>query len=477
MLIGINALAFVLSVADPVIRGDDWYFLDLIARPAFNGTLSLGNFFAHRGNLDHTLLLIKLAFLGELKWFHLDCRPEAIIGVLCAFASVLALWSIFSSKPPVEPRNDIRSLGWVTATALLLSMNSTLVWTWPPLTLDYCSVTLATLVFLLCAWRGLERGRVGLLAAMAVPYAMIADHTAMMTAFALFVLLAVLWARQLMRERLARVALAGVAVVAITQLTIRWLAPTLGESQRSAILQPVWREFLAGRWWKWIVLPLSNSIVDLQHLAGLGQGSRLSWQVSIAVGLMVAHIWFWRHFMTAPVDKATFSAAFLMLYFYGLVASIVLGRVSMFGSEYVNQPRYVFFYQLNLIALIIMAVASYRSRKDVLPRSIAAGVASVVLLLQLTWAWAAWYSAPWIHRYQVRMAEQILAMGSNPSVAPPDCAPELPPCRYSVDRRRAAIGFLYKHRLNVYSREFRLAHGFPTATSPSANRAQAPSPP
>lgn len=43
-----------------------------------------------------------------------------------------------------------------------------------------------------------------------------------------------------------------------------------------------------------------------------------------------------------------------MLLFYGWVAGIMVGRVATFGSTYINQPRYVIRFAVQLIALLLM---------------------------------------------------------------------------------------------------------------------------
>ena len=94
---GLDALYFVLRSANPVIRSDDWYYLDVFVRKAVTGHLGIADFFARRYDADHAQPLNKLVMLLEWRWFDLDFSVGAVIGVMAAAACALSSRRICST--------------------------------------------------------------------------------------------------------------------------------------------------------------------------------------------------------------------------------------------------------------------------------------------------------------------------------------------------------------------------------------------
>src|SRR5690606_22792164 len=78
----------------------------------------------------------------------------------------------------------------------------------------------------------------------------------------------------------------------------------------------------------------------------------------LAVMLLVAHAGFWWAALRLRPGAAWFAAVALMLLYYAHVAGLLLGRVFLRGTVVLGQPRYISFYQLGIIALLLMAIAA-----------------------------------------------------------------------------------------------------------------------
>src|SRR3546814_3134714 len=127
-----------------------------------------------------------------------------------------------------------------------------------------------------------------------------------------------------------------------------------------------------------------------------------------------------------------------MLMFYGLVAGILLGRVGANGMAYLWQPRYTLLYEWNIVALLLMALAQFRTtpatagamkpKRAAVGGSVPAGVlgaASVVLLgLQVPLSLDAWQHVRPIRIYQQRMATRIGDLARDPGM-PRRCMPQM----------------------------------------------------
>ena len=117
-----------------------------------------------------------------------------------------------------------------------------------------------------------------------------------------------------------------------------------------------------GEAWKWLVFPLSGSIIHADQLRAWLGPDNMTFQIMITLVLAICHGWFWWQAWRGRQNLASFVAIGLMLLFYGLVAAILVGRVSTQGAGYLMQQRYTFAYQWNIVALLMMILAQYAQR-------------------------------------------------------------------------------------------------------------------
>lgn len=461
-IVVLNTLAFVLLVSNPLLVQDGWYFLDVFVSKALNGNLEFADFFVKRESSDHAQPLGKLILLMELRWFDLDFVPQAVIGLFFAVAtSLLSRYVIFQFSG-TEPSDFIKNLCWILITAILLSLNSTGVWTWPLVALSYTSHVFV-FGFMLITWVSLKSGKVFWLGIYTIFLALITDDTAILAALAVIGVSVVFYIKGGSRRYSISTALTIFVCVVAVQILIRSIAPIIGDSPDHPGIDALREAFLKDGWWKWVILPLSNSVLTKEISINLLNDQYVILQLIIGITLTLGHCWFWFKLWKEKIDPLSFLSGAIMLFFYLIVAGIIWGRVSIFGSDYLNQPRYVLFYQLNLIAIILMLVNNYSGRTKRytdIKNLVVTGLAGLMLVVQIPVSIRAWNVSPYIRAYYSMLAVQIVEMGENPKVELKNCAPELPPCEYTPERRMEAIGLLQKYELNIFSNKFRRMHGF-----------------
>jgi hypothetical protein len=463
----INVLSFVLLTANPVIRSDEWYALDVLVRKAITGNLGVADFFLRRNVTDHAQPLQKLAVLLEWRYFDLDFVVESILGVVAAAACAMILYRIVMVARPSERADANRYLAWATMVALLFSLNACGIWTWPLVAFGYVTVV-PILLFMAVAWHAWHSRRYLLLALVTLLLCLLADDSALITVTATIVALLICMLREPATSRAAFWKVVAVILVCTALVRIGYafaplsdITPGPGLTTRLVALSGRLRE---GDGWQWLTVPLSLSVAYDNPFHNISAKAWAVIQTGIAVCLLIAHGVFWWRALSARHNLPTFIAVCLMLLSYGLLAGIILVRVSLFGSGYLGQDRYVEFYQFNLIALLLMwsgnpnpesSPASWRWLTVQVPM-----VACVALLvLQIPLSHAAWQQRRYLLPYYGRMAVQVGQLAEDPAQTK-DCLPELVVCQWPLDRRRGALRLLSTFHLNVLSPRVQAWHPF-----------------
>lgn len=456
-----NVTAFVVSYSNPVISSDAWYFLDVFVRKALDGTLTLGDYFARRVGLDHAQPLRKLILLGEMKYFHLDFRVEAMCGVVAALLCLLMLRKIIRWVDGVAVASPV--LLWSTAIAVVFSLNSTGVWTWPLVCSAYTTYVLL-FAFCMMLWRGLSTGAIGLVALSALVLDVAADDTAVLATVAAWIALGIVaWRSPQHRLRAGKCAMVLLACLVVGRIALAMLyhLPDYAGMKAGVRASKLAEAFVDGGWWKWWVIPLASSVAYFLPLRYLVGSSTLAVQIVIGVLLALAHLWFWwRALRTGPVNAPAFVGILLMLFFYALLAGIIYGRIPTFGNDYLNQPRYVMFYGFNILALLLMCAGDLRTTAT--PVSLKAVVVSLacvaVIALQLPLSNKGWRAGPYGAAYHQKMARQIWYMADHGTLPPEKCLPLVSVCGYPAQKRQQLIEVLRANHLNVFSPEFQRAN-------------------
>lgn len=477
----INVFWFTRIAAIPLPASDAWYFLEVFVAQALDGSLALSDFFAQRSSDDHAQPLQKLILWAHLHFAQLDYTVEALVGVLLAVVTAgLLATLLLRRRQPTLPQLAYRMLGATALFAIALSLNSTNIYTWSLVTLGWVLVLVSVLYWLgaglIRRWQ--RMAIYGLLASFGM--AMVLDELAFPVLVAAIIAVAV---RDGVRSPRSCIALAipGALGVAAARIVLEALSPGAsiaapGGGSFGQLLDIV----RAPDAWHLLVGPLSGSLVHRLHLQELGPAAADRAQWALAATLAIAHIGFWWRALVSrrlPSGETTVVAVSLMLLFYATIAGIMLSRVAMFGVEYVHQPRYTMMYQLNIVALVLMFFAPRNELEVSAPaRSHASIMAAVgallVIALQVPLSISAWNSARYLPAY-VQSSEQILRQLALDATAVPagGCTDILTICDAAVGTRKKLVDLLVENRLNLFSPEFRLRHGFDPLPDEAQQRA------
>jgi len=151
-----------------------------------------------------------------------------------------------------------------------------------------------------------------------------------------------------------------------------------------------------------------------------------------------------------------------MLFTYGATAGVIVERVPQYGWDYLEQHRYIVFYQLANIAMVLQWLAvrhskvdQAQSRADVLPFV----TLVVVVIIQAGLSAHAWNQLRFIRAYHQGMAQTIFCLADHPDIQVPVCEDLHAVCSWRPEVRNHLVGILKQHRLNVFSEAFQLRHG------------------
>lgn len=456
----LNTLFFVWTTASPVIQQDGWYFLDVFLGKAIDGSLDVSDFFVKRHGADHAQPLVKFILLIEWKYFYLNFVVEAIVGLAAgAICAAILYWLVVSER--LGDRSVInRYLAWASICAVLFSLNSGgHTWTWPLVALGNVT-TLVVLIFMIAAWHAHETGRYLALALVTLVLGITSDDSALIAAYAVMLALLLIQICDSTQRRRSTWVTLLVIVVCMTAVRIGYAyAPVIGGSPSTSVLSNLGslvHQFGDGGWWRWVLVPLALSVYYSNPLEPAQADVWMAIQVVIGILLVFAHVAFWRAALFSRHNRATFVAVSLMLLTYAWVAGIVLGRVSVFGNDYLNQPRYILLYAGHLIALLLMwaGLPFSRGRKSIWSHSLGTGAVVVgcviLLMIQVPLSVEAWRVRPYQWLYDIQMANQIDQVAKDP-VHSTHCLPEIPICGLSLEERGALTRVLEDNRLNIYS--------------------------
>jgi hypothetical protein len=147
-----------------------------------------------------------------------------------------------------------------------------------------------------------------------------------------------------------------------------------------------------------------------------------------------------------------------MLMFYAHVAAILVARVFVRGTGYLEQARYISFYQLGVMALLLMAMVWATQRRGARTRHAVLAAAMGVLLLQLPITHLAKQRETGIDAHNRRMALDMARVARDPAKPPPGCASGMDLCVLPLERRVLLIDVLRTHRLSLFSPQYARRH-------------------
>ena len=463
--IGANALLYTCKTANPLIRADAWYFVGTTVRNAAEGHLTLGDLFAKRSAFDHSQPLRKLVLLFHYRFFDLDFSIEAIIGVLAAFASLGLMWKIV--RPERSSRYQmVAAYAFAAIAAVYLSLNASVVFDWPLLTLAYTGHVFVLCFVFACWWafREPDARRLAALGVAAFAMDVVADDTGLLATIATALAVVLAGSREKDWRRTWPIVLTLAAAYFAYALAWHWTGSYATASED--IAAPGFGERAKALWQRMegtqsaLLAPFSAAVAHPAQLRSLlGRPAHVA---SVAIGLatIAAHAWFWWTAWRGRRNRAAFVATALMLLFYGLLAGILIVRVSTHALSYLWQPRYVVFYQWNVIALLMMGISQLPAASDAesrrwkaWPAALLGCVAAMLLALQIPLSLQSWSGVRYRSANQQRSALALGALARRAShrVLSREV---LADCRIHPQCRAETARFMKANHLNIFSPAF-----------------------
>lgn len=447
-----NAALYISSATIPFVTSDGWYFVDAFLQKYYNGGVTLQDLYMKRSADDHAQPLQKLLLIWNADHFDLDFVVESYIGLGIAASAWLLMLLAARHDNRIVGQGCWWALPMAASAASFVSLSGGMVFNWSLVTLGYLG-PLAVALMALSAWQAVDRNRWWpfLLIVPLVVFSL--DTSALICAIATG---GTLLLRELkMRAAGWRRALAALAVLAITVGGYRYISRTYLHPNAAAGVEMAGMSVLVELGWA----KLSNMALAIAALTiadKQGALTRLFADPDVPhrlLGAMVigAHVWFWWRAARDRWNQTQFLAVCLMLFCYGAIAGIVLGRVPIFGPDYVFQQRYLMMYQLGTVAIALMAAGSRWRDWTPMQRRIVGAAAVGLMVLQLPLSAATWKEAPYVQAYGNNLGRQILLLGIDPSVRLASCAPTLVVCTASRDEQVRSIELLREHRLNAFS--------------------------
>lgn len=444
-----------------VATADAWAYVATFLARYYAGTLSLADFFAKRNSLDHSQPLQKVLLLVYARCFDLDFAFEALTGIAFGIALIAVVVAIVRADTKGQPRaKTVNALTTLGLTAVVLSLNDDGVFSWSLATLSLF-YPLGIALMLAFAYRCVERDQPFLLAAGTLVACLVLDTSAILGAAAIVVLIAFHWRRLASTRSPARlIAAIGIAVV----LYVAGYALAFPALQSGVTTSQRFDQFFghAGEAWKAIVVPL-GAVVAAPHRIKLLHGADAfwTWLVPAAVLIAAGHLWFWRDIVRRDHARLAFVAAGLMLFFYATLAGIFWARVPRYGFDYFMQSRYLVFYMLQLVAMLMVA-ASNAARSARSSEPFAAFAASVVVLACAALVYGRHLTTPSNIDFNRMLDAEAIALAEDPAHVPSDCPiNHLTLCGWVPSVRIATLDLMRREQLNVFSPRFRARHDLP----------------
>lgn len=463
MLAGVicNSWLYVATTANPLVSSDAWNFLEEFVPRALNGSVGLADFYAKRDALDHAQPLNKLWLLINARYLGLDFMFEAVVGMLCAIAGVAVMKRAADVEAPAS-RGSRYWLPLVALAAVYLSLNSSVVLSWPLVTFGFVT-TLIALLTCAVAWKAWLRNSAGWFGLAMALCAVTTDDSAILLAAALVP--AFLWAG-FRTGRLAdgvKFAVVGIASVVAYHVLYNALYPTAaipGSASPIDVLGRLAAHLGGPEGWRVLAI-FASGVAFFGQLQGFFGPTWETAQIVLGLIVLAGHGIYWFTILRSRPGPASFMSMALMLLGYAFVAGILYGRVPDGGLAYLNQPRYAFIYQLQIVAFLLLMLARPKTDENKpVARGASVLVAGALLAVQIPLSAHSWDEARYNRHYWRQMAGQMAQLGRDPTAAPQICADNLVVCKWEPERRARVVRLLMAYRLNAFSATFRARHHF-----------------
>lgn len=456
-----NAMLHVRAVCWSLIASDNWTLVPPFLADAVASQLDLGNFLVKRAGVDHAQPLNKLVLWLNYRYFGLDFMLEGMLGLVFGMAALLALHRVTMADGAQTQRPPSVHLAFAAVAGVFFSLNSSFIYTYSMVTMWFAIYLLAFLM-LLAAWHAMRRGVFWPLAVATFALGIVGDDSVFLDGAALGLALLLFAARD-GEWRRALQAVGTIAVAVLLSRVVYWAFGETSGATQAIFVQPLGVRIagLAAQWrdaWSWFAVPASSGLLGRDSLRGLvGEHAPLL-RDGLAVAMVAAHVWFWRAALRLRPGAAWLAATMLMLMFYAHVAAILIARVFVKGTQYLEQERYVSFYQFGIIALLLMGIAWVMQRPELRARRWLAAVAMSVLLVQWPVTYLAKQREPGIGTHNRQMAIAMAKVARDPLRPPVGCPGAMNLCTLPPGRRIELVRLLRDNRLSLFSPQYARRH-------------------
>ena len=456
-----NVFYFLSQAVSPLIRSDAWYFLDSLILDWRKTGFDFRDLFVKRNLSDHAQPANKIVLYLSYKFFQLDFRIEALFGFLGLASFIFICTNLYFQHTLFAKRCWISGIAFISALLIITSLNSTDIYTWSLVTFAFITVLLAAIAALM-TWNFLEdTSTVISLAITSAAFLLLGDTATIITwiSLAICVILATRHGDSYFRLRARK----WIAVTAILAFSYFLIVNSVFFFQKSSHinLQTVplvsWLDPFI--YFEIIRIVFSESLLHSFHLQRFGELSGpISWLIAcLVLGLYV------RFFISLILEKEKFSLAkfftcFLVMYGTISVVAIIIGRVSIFGVDYLHQPRYVFTYQLIPFALLLdvsFALTTKKVKPGYFQISSIGIFGAVFFIMYLSFIISAHKTVPYIWQYYDKQAKVIGHYMRNQTLPAGNCTPIADPiCNILPIKRNELLKFLEKEKLNIFDSPF-----------------------
>lgn len=457
----VNVFLYSSSAATPLPLADAWFFLESVIPQYFSGHLSIADLFVQRGAGDHAQPLQKIILLFHTHFFGMDFRIEGLIGVCFAVSLCWIAYLQMNHGINGLSRRLLASALSGTVFAVWLSLNANNIYTWSLVTIGFLVQAFAFAFIVMFVWAVRNR-RFWFMLPAALALGLVIDEVAIIT------IVAAALASLILGIANWRSVLTATALSVLGLLTARILlslaADELGTSS-AAIDFPSPSSLFTTEAWKAAVLPLFNSLIYVEHLHKWHPENVALWIAATTGFSALLHIYFWCSIyrMRRAGDNGHLPtvAVSLMLLSYALTVGIVVSRVPQFGWDYLYQPRYVVFYQIGTVAVVLLmhhrvttSIASCFSSR--IEASFIAVVVAILLCTQVAVSISSWQLVPYLTSYWQNTSFALGKLAVNPELRPEQCPQNYGFCNFEPARRAELIRILSTHNLNVFSPMFQM---------------------
>ena len=470
------AVCYVWRICDPMPSADNWANLHVFVRKALYQGVGISDFLWKRGIGDHAQPLNKVLLWINTRYFGLDFKLEGLVAM--AFGLAAALLLRYIALDGGKRAGRWASVGVVAVVAVFFSLNSSRIYSYSMAAMWF-SLYLGMFASVIAAWRVMNGAKAAWLILIVFLFGVVADDVGYL-AVASIILATCLYGRRTGAWRtVLRTAACCLAGLVLSRLFYALFQGGVGGAMQWQtspanfihLLQSDYRDA-----WQWWAIPAASGFAHVGTMTSLVGATNAAFAANVVAAILLPlHAWFWWKAWTRKPDLTGFMAVCVMLFYYAHVAGILYGRVPIFGTDYMQSIRYVSFYQLGVIALLLMFTAA---AADAAERGLrmqwAYGLPlAATIVLEVAIAAIALAGSGRTMLYQEKKAYMLATMASVAPEAQRECMAfkEFRSLCVSEERREQLGALLAGNQLSVFSPQFQRRYPRLAAAVARADRA------